>query len=180
VYEAALHLIGARSSRPLSIASAALGLFVPGSLIIFLARPALYVAFGINAVVMLSVAVSFPVLMIWYSIWYTPLSAFRRGFELMHGSKPLTGNLLDALNADDPLEWPCLLFGGWCTNLTLFIVAAIAYYRPIRIGATLLLVASGLLLVWLVVVVATTVTYMRFESQWMRRASEPTSVSPPS
>ena len=51
----------------------------------------------------------------------------------------------DVNQVSEGLEWSLLWSAGLYTNLTLYVVAAIAYMRPVAIGATLLLVAALLI-----------------------------------
>ncbi len=76
------------------------------------------------------------------------------------------------LKGEDPLEWPCLLTGAWTANLIIFSIATVAYYRPIRIGATFLLTAAILLSVWVFLLVVSTVTYFWAERKWNSKLAE--------
>src|SRR4051794_26693861 len=110
--EAILGMLVTRPNRPLNALSVAVALFVPGSLIILLARPSLYESLGINGVLLISVAISSPILAIWYSVFHTPLFALRHEFKkrfLPLAPKP---NPFDELDDDDPLETPCLFIAA--------------------------------------------------------------------
>ncbi len=66
------------------------------------------------------------------------------------------------MTAEDPLEWPVLLTGGWTANVFLYFLVALAYYRPLRLGATLLLTVGVVLAAWLVLVVALSIGVKRY------------------
>lgn len=141
----------AQRSRPLSVAVAIFALFVPSSLTIFLAKPKLFMAVGVNGVLLLSVCISLPIVMLCFGIWWTPLTAIRDLARIQREGPPKAADFETALTADDPLEWPCLLTASWTANLLLFLVATVAYFRPLRIGATYLLLAALLSASWIVV-----------------------------
>jgi hypothetical protein len=83
-------------------------------------------------------------------MFYSPLTAIMKAQQLAAGAPPYpTGPLAQTANADDPLEWPSLLAGGWTANAALYIVAGLAYRHPLRIGATYLLLAGILFVAWL-------------------------------
>ena len=158
-------LLTTQRNRPLSIVIAVLSLFAPGSLIIFLARPGLFSQVGLNGVTLLSVCISVPVVLLCYGIWYAPMSTFLKAYRLLQGQAPQI-DFMEALKMDDPLEWPCLLAATWTANLILFSIAAIAYYRPLRIGATLLLTAAILFGVWLILAAVAVIFDTWLERKW--------------
>jgi hypothetical protein len=145
-------LIMPQRNRPLSLVVAAFALFAPGSLTIFLSRPGLFTTVGLHGVLLLSIAVSLPIVMLCFGIWYTPLSAISRAQRLIQGI-PEDADIVKAVSAEDPLEWPCLLTGSWTALLILYVIATIAYSRPIEIGATFLLTATILFVVWVLAMV---------------------------
>ena len=161
--EALSTLISTQRNKPLGIVVAALALFAPASLTIYLAKPQLFSTLGVNGVLLLSVAMSVPIVLLCYSIWWTPLSAILKILRTLQGEIADT-DFLRIVTAEDPLEWPCLLAGAWSANAVMFTIAAVAYFKPIRIGATLLLTAAILFGVWLVVMTATIVL-----DTWVRR-----------
>ena len=69
------------------------------------------------------------------------------------GPKPPEPSLVEQATAEDPLEWPTLVMGAWLANGVLYLLVAIAYYRPFLLGATLLLTAGIVFAVWLVLAV---------------------------
>ena len=169
------HFVAAQRNRPLSIAVAVSAVFVPSSLIIFLSKPALYTQLGINGVILLSTAISLPILLLCYGLWYTPLKTILQLEQRMKGETD-EPDLLDALKSDDLLEWPCLFAAGWTTHLILYGVAGFAYFRPIRIGATLLLTAAIIAGVWILVFIGAAVLTTLYERSIDRPAqrSRPT------
>lgn len=177
--DALTQLISTQRSRPLSVAVAALALFVPTSLTIFLSRPELYTQLGLNGVILLSVAMSLPIVLLSFGIWWTPLTAILRAQRLVQGGPPQEDDLAKTLSAEDPLEWPCLLTGGWTATLVLFLIAAIAYAHPLRLGATFLLTAAMLFGIWLVLAVASSVYYERVERAWKQDAGHVPPVAGP-
>jgi hypothetical protein len=166
------HALTSQRSRPLSVAVVILALFVPASLVVFVARPNLYGAVGLNGVIVLSVAISLPIVLLCYGIWYTPLSAVWRLQKMVAGQALLPPDMATALSDEDPLQWPCVLSGGWTANLVLFVIAAIAYYKPIRIGATFLFTAAILAGMWTLLFLASAVAYFLFERKWRERLAE--------
>jgi hypothetical protein len=64
-----------------------------------------------------------------------------------------SGNLADDIAVDDGLEWPILLSSSWMANLILYVMAALAYRHPLRIGATYLRTSGVLLAIWLLLIV---------------------------
>ncbi|PYT90144.1 MAG: hypothetical protein DMG36_20985 [Acidobacteria bacterium] len=147
-------LISTQQNKPLSIVVAVLALFAPGALIIFLARPELFASVGITGVILLSICISLPIVMICYGIWWTPLSAIHKILLALRGEMPET-DFLRLVTKADPLEWPCLLAATWSSSVIMFGIAVVAYYVPIRIGATFLLTASILLGTYLIVLILT-------------------------
>jgi hypothetical protein len=143
--------LSSQRSRPLSVAVAIFALFVPSSLIIFLSKPTLFMALGTNGVILLSVCISLPIVMICFGIWWTPLNTIRDLQRISRQGPPQVSDLQTSVIAADPLEWPCLLTGAWTANLILFVVAALSYFRPLRIGATFLLLAILLVGLWIIV-----------------------------
>lgn len=164
-------LFVAQRSRPLSVAVAAMALFVPGYLIIFLSKPSLFETVGLNGVLILSVAISLPILLLCFGLWYSPLSSVLKAQQLLQG-QPQETDLETIVRNDDPLEWPCLLAGGWTANLLLFGTAAYAYFRPLRIGATFLLLAAILLGIWFLAFAASAAFYLLVEHKWKGRSAE--------
>jgi hypothetical protein len=145
--------LSAQRSRPLSVAVAIFALFVPSSLILFLSKPTLFTVLGTNGVILLSVCISLPIVMICFGIWWTPLNAIRDLQRISRHGPPRAADFETSVIAEDPLEWPCLLTGAWSANLILFVVAAVSYFRPLRIGATFLLLAALLVGLWIIVFV---------------------------
>jgi hypothetical protein len=143
VTSALVELLAGQRSRPLSVAVAALSLFVPGSLLLFLTKLELYATMGVNGVILLSLAISLPILLLRYSVWF----AFLKGAVDVqrHASgeiAPERDDILECLKADDPYEWPCFLMSGWSANGVVSLLAAVAYFKPLRLGATLLLTGA--------------------------------------
>lgn len=141
--------------KPVSVGVALLALFAPSSLIVFLSRPELYDRLGVNGVLLISLSISLPILLLCYGLWWTPFTAVRNLQKLEREGEVNDFDLEKTITAADPLEWPCLLVGGWTANLVLFSIAAIGYYKPLRIGATFLLASGILLSAWLIVFVFT-------------------------
>jgi len=160
-------------NKPLSVAVAIFALFAPSSLIIFLCQPLLFERLGVNGVLLISLAISLPILLLCFGLWWTPLTNIRILQQIKRDGPPKYDNIEAAVTADDPLEWPCLLNGGWTANAVLFSVAAIAYYRPLRIGATFLLVASLLLGVWVLVFLLSSWAHISLSKAIRERAVEP-------
>lgn len=146
----ALQLMSSQANRPFSFGSALISLVAPSALVIFLDRPQLYSAFGVNGVVLLSIAISFPILALWYAIVRIPATDVQKWFRVATEYKAPT-DLDVILKMEDPWELHCLAMAGWLTNVTLFSVAGFAYYRPLRIGATFLSLAAVLFALWIVV-----------------------------
>jgi hypothetical protein len=165
-------LVTPQRSRPLSLSVAVLALFVPASLVIFLAKPSLYGQLGVNGVILLSLAISLPIVLLCFGICYTPLNALWRLQKMVAGQPLVPADMEAALKGEDPLEWPCLLTGAWGANLILFSIAMVAYFKPLRIGATLLLTAVVLLSVWVFLFIVSTVAYIWVERKWKAQLGE--------
>lgn len=158
--EVLTHFAGHRN-RPLSLASGVLALFAPGALLIFNARPALFWSAGVEGVLLLSVGISTPILLLCYMIVWTPLQTMRE-INRTRTEGPLDARDFESVirDHDDPLEWPCLVTASWFANVILFSVATLAYFKEIRIGATMALIAAILLgLLALVAVLSAAVKY---------------------
>ena len=109
---------------------------------------------------MLSVALSIPIVMVCYSMFYT---LFQMSIKVIRSQRGIPEEqdierILQAEN-DDNLEWPALIAGSSSAMLILFSVAGVAYYKDIRIGATFLLLAAilgilnlleGAIAVWII------------------------------
>lgn len=167
IAEGAVALLTAQRNRPLSVAVAAFSLFIPTSLTIFLSKPELYARAGLEGVILLSVGMSLPITLLCFEIWYTPLSSMVRIQRLLAGRKDET-DIEKALSTPDAMEWPALLTGGWTSNTVLYILVALAYRHPLRLGATYLLTAGVLFGVWLLVAAAS----IRGQIRAARRAQQ--------
>lgn len=144
-----LHLLEHQRNRPLSIAVAIGVLFLPMSLIIFIARPALFHQLSVSLLLVLAASASLPIVMLCYGIWHSLLHAAFRA-DRIRRQIPGPSDLTLILAEDEHLEWPCLLAGSWTAAIVLFLIACIAYLRPIRIGMTLI-VTGGILFALMVV-----------------------------
>jgi len=166
-------LIATQRNRPLSVAVTAFALFLPASLTIFLSNPMLFVMLGLNGVILLSMAISLPIIMLCFGIWYTPLSAVLRLQRLVQDKEIRDQDVAEAVSREDPLEWPCLLTGSWTATLVLYGIAARAYTHPLRIGATFLLTAAILFGAWLLAFIASAAFTMWVRRKWaaLARAS---------
>lgn len=164
--EALGNMVAGQRNRPISVATAIASLFLPGSLLIFLNHPDLWSRLGLGEVLLLSSAISFPVLVMNYQLVYGLLKAIWQVLQEMQGKPTMpAGDMLDIAKHDDGLEWPCLFGAGWLTIVVLYVVVAFAHWRPIRIADTLLLVCGiqigGSLAI---------VTGQQFVLWWYRRA----------
>ena len=164
VPEALTDLVATQRNRPLSVAVTAFALFLPASLTIFLSDPVLFTTLGLNGVILLAIAVSLPIVMLCFGIWYTPLTALLKTQHLVQGRETQDQDVAQAVNKEDPLEWPCLLTGSWTATLVLYGIAALSYAHPLRVGATYLLTSAILLGLWLVLFIASAIF-----SIWVRR-----------
>ena len=154
MFSALSELVSTQRSRPLSIAVSVCALFIPGALIFYLARPGLFHQVGLQGVILLSVAVSLPVVMLCFSIWYALLSNIVKALRILAGQAEDHATTFAAMFQDDPIEWPALFAGAWSANVVIFVVAVVAYFKPIRIGATFLLVAAMLVATWVLTTLA--------------------------
>lgn len=154
----------------MSVAIAVFALFAPGSLTIFLAKPQLFATVGFNGVLLLSVCISLPIVMLCYGILWTPLTALRQLERIQREGPPRPEDFETQLNTEDPLEWPCLFSAAWTAHAILFVVAAIAYYRPLRIGATFVLIATLLLIVWVIAMAFSVWVHLKFSDRLKSQA----------
>ena len=163
-------------SQPLSVAVCVAALFLPTTLTIFLSTPSLFQSVGLNGVLVLSFAASLPILMLCFGLWYTPMSVLLSLERLIRGIKDSDDDLATKLNRDDPLEWPCLLSAGWTANALLFVISALAYRHPLRVGATYLLTASILAGLWLIVFVIGAIVSVFAHRRWAQMQAKGQSV----
>ena len=149
--EALLGFFSTQANRPLNLLVAIGSVFLPSSLTILLSDPGIYSSFGLNGVVLLSVSISFPIVLLCSMIWYTPLNVGWETQRNVRGEEDPKDYAI-RLNSQDPLQWPSLLAGAWTANLILYSLAALAHFHPLRLGATYLLTATILMGIWLLMV----------------------------
>jgi len=154
-------LIAAKGGRPFSVIVGVSALFLPSSLLVYLTRPDLYQRYGIIGGIFFGVAVGLPLVTACCWPWYAFLTAvvkqeaINRRIAEARGTvqaRPQLG-VIEKLTVEDPLEWPALLSGGWTANIVLYGLVVLAYYRPLLLGATLLLTVGIILamgLIWAV------------------------------
>ncbi len=155
-------LFSAKGGRPLGVSVALGAIFLPSSLLLYLTRPDIYERYGLGGGIFFgAAAVGFPILYVCTWPWYTLLQAAIRQ-ENIYRRIPDAAKLalprpepstLEKVTADDPLEWPTLLTGGWTANGLLYVLVVIAYYRRLALGRTLILTAGIVLAVWLVLAI---------------------------
>jgi hypothetical protein len=144
-------MLASQRSRPLSIAVVAAAMILPTFLVMFESDPALLPAIGLNAVVLLSLAISLPIVLLCFGFWYTLLKTAWIIQRRIDGNPATTPrDVVQAISVEDPFEWPCLLAGGWTANLALYLLAAVGHFRSLRLGASFLLLGAILLALWVV------------------------------
>ncbi|SRR6266566_3434499 len=151
-------LVAAKGGRPLSVATLLSAVFLPSSLLVYFTRPDLFNRFGITGAILFGAACGFPVVYACCFPWYAFYWAGQEGEKHERRLQDVINNQLPApeptlaeqVSREDPFEWPILLLGGWTANVVLYILVAVAYYRPILLGSTLLLTVGIILTVWLV------------------------------
>jgi hypothetical protein len=166
-------LIAAKGGRPLGVFIALGTLFLPSALLVYLTRPDFYARYGIVGGIFFGAAVGFPMVWVccwpWYVVLWAALKQERITKRLPEafrpGPKPPEPSLVEQATAEDPLEWPTLVMGAWLANGVLYLLVVIAYYRPLLLGATLLLTAGIVLAVWLVLTVLLRLGLARFERE---------------
>ena len=142
-------MLASQRNRPLSIAVVVAAIILPSFLVILQSDPGLVPTLGLNAVVLLSVAISLPIVMLCCGLWYTLLKAAWIVQNRIAGHPAtMPRDVLEAVSEEDPFEWPCVLTGGWTANLVLYGLAVVAHFRPLRVGASLLLLGGILLALW--------------------------------
>ncbi len=156
------NLFAAKGGRPHSVIVALSAIFLPSSLLVYLTRPDLFERFGVVGGIFFGAAVGLPLLSACCWPWNALLVAGVKQDELNRRiteaqgvvqSRPEPG-VIEKVTAEDPLEWPVLLAGGWTANLVLYSLVILAYYRPLLLGATLLLTVGIILAVGLICAVA--------------------------
>ncbi len=167
VPEALTDLVATQRNRPLSVAVTAFALFLPASLTIFLSDPVLFTTLGLNGVILLAIAVSLPIVMLCFGIWYTPLTTLLKAQQLVQGRETQDQDVAQAVNKEDPLEWPCLLTGSWTATLVLYGIAAFAYAHPLRVGATYLLTAAILSGLWILLFISSAIFSIWVRKKWI-------------
>lgn len=143
---------------PLSMIALVSCLFLPGPLIIFIAQPQLFAAWSGAILILMSLAITFPVLMLSSLTIATGLSVFQ---QITHTTDQ---------DWTSEHQWKLVIGAGNLTNLCLYTVAAVAYHHQIRLGATLLLVCALLLGFTLVLWLAGGVLVMLAERRKAARA----------
>jgi hypothetical protein len=133
-------LLGLRPKSPLSVASAIGSVFIPSSLIIYLARPALFHDLDFPKLLLLSAAIGLPVLILWFFCFLIPNYLHQVRGEIRVPAAPIDKVKVQEIGED--LEWPAFMAAGLTANLTLYAVAVVASFRPISIRSTMLLVAA--------------------------------------
>jgi hypothetical protein len=152
------HLLAAKGGRPMSVASLVSAIFLPSSLLVYFTRPDLFGSYGIAGGILFGAACGFPVVAAccfpWYALYWAGSKSERIEKRLQdavsQAAVPPEPSLAEQVTTEDPFEWPTLLLGGWTANGILYGLVALAYYRPIILGATLLLTVAIVLGVWLV------------------------------
>ena len=151
----------AKGGRPLSVGVTLGAIFLPSSLLVYLTRPDIFHDYGIVGGIFFGAAVGFPVVYACTWPWYALLSSAVKQEKLWQripealapGPGQAEPSITEQVTAEDPLEWPTLLTGGWLANAILYGLVALAYYRPLRLGATLVLTASIVVGAWLVLAI---------------------------
>jgi hypothetical protein len=146
--DAVLHLLDRQQTRPLGIGVTIGVVFLPATLIMFLARPDLFQILPLATLLVLAAAISLPIVMLCFGIWYSLLRGILDTQRVL-ARLPEDTDFHSALQREEALEWPCLFAGSWSAAIVLFGTASLAYYRPIRVGSTFIAIAIGLIIVWL-------------------------------
>ena len=144
-------MIGMQRERPLSLAAVVSALALPGLLLLHLTHPAIIVTYPTIITLLVAASISVPILLLCFAYWYSMVQALALAQRVVSGTdarKPREP-IERALAKADPLEWPCFLAGGYQANLLLYILVAVAYLRPIRLGASLLFAALILIGLWM-------------------------------
>jgi hypothetical protein len=152
-------LFNTQRSRPLSVAVTIAALVLPSFLVVFLSAPELVFRIGLNGTLLLCVAISLPIVLLCFALWYTPVKFLIYAQKSLAGQKSgySSGDIAKDLNAEEHLEWPLLHSASWTATLLLYIVAALAYRHPLRIGATYLFLSAILFVTWLIALVGSLV-----------------------
>ena len=167
-------LLAAKGGRPLGVMVTLSAIILPSSLLVYLTRPDLYQRYGIGGGLLFGAAVGFPVVfaccwpwnvLTWAAIKQDEIS--RRTLEAFGPPQPPAPapTMLQKMTAEDPLEWPILVTGGMTANVVLYVLVALAYYRPLLLGATLLLTVGMIVAIWLALLVLFRLGMRRLERQ---------------
>jgi hypothetical protein len=164
-------LLAAKGGRPLGVIVAVAAIFLPSSLLVYFTRPDLYQRYGIAGGIFFGAAVGLPVVFVccWpYSVLVWPAvkqEEIRRRIPEAFGTLPPRPprSATEKMLAEDPFEWPVSVTRGWTGNIVLYCLVAIAYYRPLRLGATLLLTVGIVLAMWLLLAVLLVLGIKRLE-----------------
>src|SRR5581483_6237695 len=156
-------LLLGKGSRPLSVSLVISAIFLPSSLLVFLTRPDIYHDYGLVGGIFFGAVIGFPVLIALSLPWFAGLNAALKAESLTERTRlAVAGEVLEkptrpiaeSVNDENPFEWPVIIIGAWFANLVLYGLCVLAFYRPIRLGATLLLTGSIALIIWLLVGIA--------------------------
>jgi hypothetical protein len=158
---------GRATGRPWSLALVLSSLVLPASLTLLVARPDLFFNLGFPLVLLVSAALSLPVILGSTMLCYSPLSYLAHRQREANGVVDPT-EIAQLVQQDDPLEVPSLLMGAALANLMLYSIAIAAYLRPISLGRTYLAV----MLVIAAVLAAELLVFVAVALRWPIEAPE--------
>jgi len=139
IFDATHSWSSVRKSAPVTVASVLVATFAAPALLMFLAAPALFGQLDFAKLMLLASSIGSPILLLCIGFYYAPAFLWRNR-DLIRTPPDRTG--ASVVREDDDLLWGATWHGSNFAHLLLFGLAAWAYYHPIRLGASLLLMAA--------------------------------------
>lgn len=134
-------LLDLRPNQPVSTAMVVASAVVSPALLLLNAAADLFHSLEPIKLLLLSAAIGFPILFLCFALISSALST---AVEIQRLRRRLGRDVPtdDELQAAVEDEWPSAWAAGWLCSFILNSIAAVAYYKQVRLGATLILVAS--------------------------------------
>jgi hypothetical protein len=146
---------------PIAVASAMGSLTLPGTLMLFIARPDVFAEFGIGAALLLGLAVTVPVFMI--AGGAAALSELRRLL-----SAGATDDAVEELTLVPARQWSVAFHAGVITNAVMYPGAAVLYFER-DFGMVPVLLGEAAVLVALLALTAARCAYLSIRNEARRR-----------
>ena len=147
--------------RPIAAASAIASLTLPGTLMLFIAVPQVFVDHGTHTALLLAIAITVPVFMI--AVGAAALSELRRLL-----SAGATDEMIDALALTPARQWNIVFHSSVITNAVMYPGAAVLYFER-DFGLVAVLLAEAGVLIALLAITALRCAYLSIRNEARRR-----------